>query len=310
MLPIVSFSLDSIFAESANALIDDEKYNEALQILKTIIIQEKATNKKILPMIEKGRCEIERHSYSDAETTFQEIEKLTESKAFENENNETKKKCHSELDLLVKRLIEIEQINLALLLVENQLNLIKHSFSALEKLSKLKNLGISLKDMSKILHYKNDSKIVKELYSLFDKVLNGLQSLDDIDLRIKTRHIGWFMMYYGTSCNYLQDFNKAIVVFPKLIFLMKTVFGDKAADFLVYGMCHHNYANALKETNRLIEAKEMFEETLKIYEQVSNWPNEKQKTDKSVLTIKVLDDVNFKLDSSKKKLFFKLIHYK
>ena len=261
-------------------------------------------------MIEKARCEIEGRLYSDAKTTFKEIEKLTESKAFENENDETKQKFYDELDLLVRRLIEIEQIGLSLMLVESQLNQIKYSISALDKLNRLKNLGISLKDMSKTLHHKNDSKIVKELYSLFDKVLNDMQSINDIDLKIKIKHIAWFMHYYGISCNVMKDFNKAIVVFPKLIFLMKTIFGDKAADFLVYGMCHHNYAAALKETNRLIEAKEMFEETLKIYEQVSNWPNEKLKLDKSVLTIEVLEEVNFKLDSSKKKMFFKLIHHK
>ena len=207
----------------------------------------------------------------------------------------TKQKCHDELDLLVEKLIDIKQLDLALLLVESQFHLIKHSYSAKEKLKKLENLGFSLKNISKSFHYKNNSVKAKQLYYIYDVILNNMQSINDVELKVKTENIACFMDYYGTSCDLMYDFTKSIDIYSKVIFLVKTNFGDDAANFRVYGWCHHNYAVALKETNRLIDAKQIYQEALKIYEQASDWPSEKTKMDSIFLTARMLHEVNTKL---------------
>ena len=309
LLPYPAYFLtDLVFAESADALINDGKYNKALDILKTIVINEKRTN-KIPPMIQKLSCEIDERLYSDAKTTGREIANLIESKEFEKkENNHTKQIYHNKLHSIAMKLIKIKHFDLALLLVEIQLNLIKHSYSVQEKLTKLQNLGISLTDISKNLHYKKDLKKVKEIYLLYDKVLNDMQSINDIDLKIKTENIAWFMYYYGTGCNFMKDFNKSMVIFPKAIFLMKANLSDNANNYVVYGICHHNYANVLIETKRLIEAKERFEEALKIFEEATDWPNEEQKINKFIITISAIDEINFRLTSNKRSWLNRLAH--
>ena len=59
----------------------------------------------MFPIIQKIRCEIERRSYSGAETTCTEIARLIESKELKNKNNKIKRKCHDELGYFVEKLI-------------------------------------------------------------------------------------------------------------------------------------------------------------------------------------------------------------
>ena len=283
------------FAESANAFINDANNTEASQLLKPILIQHKTT-KKIFSLVEKVKGEVKRRSYSNAETTCTEIARLIKLKAFENENNKTKQKCHDELRTLVEKLIETKQLDLALLLVESQFHLIKHSYRAQKQLKKFEDLGGSLMDISQNFHYESESVKVKQIYWLYDEILKNMQLVNDVDMNVKTKSIAWFMYYYGTSSNSMKDFTKSIEIFPKVIFLMNTSFGDHAANYRVFSLSHHNYAYTFKATNRLIEAKQMYEEALKFQEQASDWPSEKLKRDSILLTSRVLHEANTKLD--------------
>ena len=277
--------------------MNDAKYNEALKLLKIIVIQEKTT-KKILPMIQKARCEIERSSYSEAKTTSKKIADLIESKAFENETNTTKRKCHEELGTLVEKLIEIKQIDLALLLVEIQFHLIKHSFTVQEELAKLQYLGNLFKKIAetqtnqKSYGYKNNSVKAKQLYLLYDEILNDMQLINNVHFKVKTKNIAWFMYYYGAGCNDMQDFTKSVDIYSKVIFYAKSNFGGDAAKYKVYGLCHHNYALALKNSNQLTEAKKMFEEALKLYEQASDWSIEQEKMNEIQNTFRALHQIS------------------
>ena len=225
---------------------------------------------------------------------------MVESKEFDNENNETKQKCHDELTSLVEKFIEIKRldsIESVLLLAASQFHLIKHSYSGQVKLSKLKGLGFSLREISKIFQDKNHAV---KLYLLFEKILNYMQLITNVDLKVKTENISWFMYYYGTACNIFKDFTISNDILLKVIFLMKTIFGGDAANYKMYGASHHNYAVALYDTNRLIEAKPMFEEALKVYEKASDWDNEKQKIENIMATSRGLHKVNTKLQPLKK----------
>ena len=259
-------------------------------------------------MIRKIRCEIENCLYSEADITSNQVAKLIDSKKFENKNYEINRKCYDELDSLVNKLIKIKQLDLALLLSESQFHLIKPSYTAQEKLKKLENLGILLTEISTNFHSNYDPKKIKECYSLYDEILNYMLSINDVDLKDKTKSLAWFILFYATSCDFMQDFTKSVDILPMVMFLMKTNFGDDAANHHVYAYCHHNYGFDLYATNRLIEAKQTFEEALKIYEKVSDWPNEQQKIYNTLLTTRVLDEVNTRLKSNNSSMFFRLIH--
>ena len=119
-----------------------------------------------------------------------------------------------------------------------------------------------------------------------------MQSTNDVDSQTKTMNIARIVYYHGTSCNHMKDFIKTIVIFPKVIFLLKANFGIDAANYKKYGWCHLNYAVALKSTNHLIEAKQMFAEALKIYEQASDWYNDEEKSKNISMTNCALHEVN------------------
>ena len=202
-------------AESTNAFKVDGKYNEALKLLKTIIVHDK-TAKEIFPIIQKAKCEIEKRSYSDAETTCKKIATLIESEEFENKNNETKQKCLVELDSLVMKLIEIKQVDIALLIAESQFHLIKHSYSVQEKLKKLEDLGVSLMNISKNFQNEHNSWKAKQIYFLADEILSDMKhvvaKLDKLQLS-KNKFFIDFNLF--TKTNFPQK--KIVLIFNQFL---------------------------------------------------------------------------------------------
>ena len=283
------------FSESAVSLINSSKYNEALHILKAIIIQEKSA-KKIFPMIQKAQCEIESDRKSKAENTSKEIANLMATKEFENESVDTKTKSHDKLKPLYKKLIEINKCDTALQLIRLQFDLIKQSYQPEEKLDRLCNLGDSLKDMAENFHFQKNAAEAKEHYFLLDKILHDMQIISVVEFTRKTKIVSWFMFYYGLCCNNMGDFEKSLNIHSNVIFFMKSNLGESARNYQLYGDCHHNFAVALLELNRLNEAKQKFEEALKIYDQVEEWVDEEQKMEVVLNTTRMMDKIIRKLN--------------
>ena len=289
-----NYELKFNFLESAEALINNSKYNEALQILKVIIIQEK-TAKKIFPMIQKAECEIESGRKSKAENTSKEIASLMSSEEFVNETVDTKAKCHYKLKPLYNKLIENENFDTALKLIRHQLDLIKQSFESEEKLDKLSDLVKPLCDIAYSFNFQENAEQVKELYLLLDSILHDMQVIKDVDFETKTCLIFWFMQYYGTSCYQMKDFEKSLRINSNIIFFMKSNLGNAAENYLMYGYCQSNMADTLFELNRWNEAKQVYEQALSTYEQVQDWDDDEQKL-QAVLEISLmLQKINDKL---------------
>ena len=215
---------------------------------------------------------------------------MTKTIEFENERVEFKQKCHDELDQLVKMFIEINESDTALLLIRSQFHLIKHSYQAQEKLQKLHYLGIPIKTISKNLQYQRDATRSKEYYFLLNQILSEMQSIINVEIKVKTLNIAWLMYNYGLCCNFLKDFTKSTYIHAKAIFLMQSNFGNNAGNYMVYGSCHHNFANALVETNRFNEARHMYEEALKYKEQALDWENVEQQRESLLLTKRKLQN--------------------
>ena len=162
--------------------MNDQKYNDALQILNAIDIE-------VLFMIQKCRCEIEIGRNDEAETSCNKIAQSMTSKFFETANEKTKTKCLDEVKSLVEKLIEIKKLDKALLLFENQFTVMKQFYSGKEKLDKLANLGISMQKITEHLHFKNNSTKANKCYLLLDKILHEIQTSDIADLQYKTKQV-------------------------------------------------------------------------------------------------------------------------
>ena len=272
-------------------MINDQKYNDALQILNAIVIQDKSVN-QIFSVIQKCRCEIEIGRNKEAKTSCNKIAKLMASSVLETANKKTKTKCLNEVESLMKKLIEIKKLDKALLLIESQFTSIKQFYSGEEKLNKLANLGIPIKRISEDFHVKTNSTKANECFLFLDKVLHEMQTTNMEDLRYKTIKVSCFLCYYGCCCYAMKDFTKSVEVFSNAIFHMKSIFGHDAAHYLVYGDCHYNFGNALRQLNRFHEAKQKFEQALNIYEPAKDGRNDKTKMNIVLLTTRLLHETN------------------
>ena len=277
--------------------MNDQKYNDALQILNAIVVRQKSVDQLIFCMIQKCRCEIEIGRNDEAETSCNKITKLMALKVFEKTNEKTKTKCLDEVESLVEKLIEIKKLDKALLLIESQFTVIKQFYSGEKKLDKLEYLGIPMQTITEDFHFKNNSTKANECYLLLDKILHEMQTTNIKDFRNKTVRVAWFMKNYGYCCSEMKDFTKSIEVHSNAIFLMKSIFGHEAAHYQVYGYCHHNFGCDLKKLTRFDEAKQKFEEALNIYESVKDWESDKEKMDEVSRTTGLLHKTNRKLQS-------------
>ena len=252
------------------------KYNEALQLLKTVLIQETSVG-KLFPLLQRARCEIEIGLTPQAETTCEEIVKLIASKDFERQTDELKQKCHDELEFLAQRFKNIGKFDTVLLIINSMYHLTKHSYSGALKLDKLKGLGYTLMKIALNFQSRNDTTRTKLCDGLLDEILSDMQMIGEVDLLVKTKKIEKFMYWYGYHCNDVKDYAKSIDVHSKLLFYVKSNFGKDARNCKVHGFCYQNFAEALKETGRFVEAKQMFKEALNCLELASDWTNDKQK---------------------------------
>ena len=274
--------------------MNEKKYSEAIQILNAIIVQDKSVN-QIFSLFWKCRCEIE--TSNEVEATCKEIASRMASNAFKRKNQDFKGNCFDEVESLVKKLIKVKKFDESLLLLRSQFNLINESYSDDEKIIKLRDLGNPIKSLAENFNIKTNEIKIKECYLLLDEILHEMQMMSIVNLDEKTKNIAWFMHYYGYCCNVMKDFAKSQYIYSHVLFHMKSIHGKEACHFRVYGICHHNFGSALKNLNRLKEAKQKFEEALKSYEQAKDWRDDEHKLKETSLTIRVLHETITELRS-------------
>ena len=277
--------------------MNDQKFNDALQILKAAIVIQDESVDQIFSMIQKCRCEIEIGCNDEAKTSCYEITQLLASKVFEKANVEHKAKCLDKVKSLVEKLIEIKKLDEALLLIESQFTLIKQFYSDEEKLDKLVNLGIPMLTITEHFHFETSSTKANKCYLLLDKILLEMQTSNIADFQCKTEKVALFMNYYGYCCNVMKDFTKSIEVHSNAIFLMKSIFGQDADHYREYGTSHHNFGNALKHLSCFKKAKQKCEEALNIYVSAKDWSNDEHKMKCVLLTTSLLHEATTKLQS-------------
>ena len=284
------------FSDSASSHIKNEKYDEALQLLNVVIIQEKNC-KKIFPLIQKMRCEISTNRSSDAVATWAEVVKLIMSSEFENEDKSAKIKCETEIESIAEMFISTIKIDDAICLLKMQFFLSKQLHTGKKKLDKLSNLGIPIQELTKQLSIRSNAEKVQNIYMHFDEILNEMQATEKVDFKAKTLEISWLMKYYGVSCNHMQDTPKSIEVHNKALFHMKSTFGNHAGDYKVYCYMLHGYATALESDNRLSEAKQMYDDAMRCKEQAVDWLDDDDKMKSILITSARLHEVSIKLQS-------------
>ena len=275
--------------------MNNKQFDEALQILRTIILKELGPC-KVVSLLQMVRCQIELGQIPSAVTTSNEVVEILKSQLAELQP-QTKSRSCEELKKVIVRFTELAKTDTAMMLLQSHFDLIKNSYTDEIKLFKLKDLGRPMEKITQNFYSQNNIYKPKDCYALLDEILHIMQNLMQIDSEVKTREIASLMKFYGCCCNNLRDYYKSINLFNQAIFFMKSIFGDYAANYQLLGHCHHSLALALEHTIKYDESKEACDEAMNIYEQANDWDNVQQKTESLALVSQAWCQINSKRES-------------
>jgi len=254
--------------------MENNQHNEALQILRTIILKERGGS-KVVSLLQMIRCQIEIGQIVAAITTSEEVAEILTTKVGEL-RTQTKARCHEELLTVVARFIETKRMDTAFLLLQRHFILVKDIYGGEIKLHKMNKLGYFMELISKKFHCQGSYKL-KDFYVFLDDVLQEMQNLNQIDDKKKSRAIASFMKHYGSCCNNFHRYGKSMELFKQAIFLMNSMFGVYAAKYQLLGDCHYNLALAFEHTTKFDDVVEACDAALDIYKQANDWDNVEQK---------------------------------
>ena len=270
--------------------MDDKQYNKADQTLQTLIAHKEEAN-KALSMMLKIRYQIETNNKADATITCVEMASMFEQIKLQNQPTTIINELHDEIKQLVGSFIEVN-VDSSLLLQRCRFDLIIGSFEGLTRLLKLRIIGIEMQSIAEKMQKQRKSVYFKGQYSLMDSILKEMQKIDNVDLKAKCKEIACFLKYYGYCCAKARDFDKAIEVYAQAISSLERTYGnDEAKNLFVLGLCYNNLGNAYHNLHKLVEAKLCYETALKIYSQVKDWTDNKQKINNILLATNNLDSL-------------------
>ena len=199
--------------------MDDKEHYKALRTLETLIVQEEGAT-RLLSMTVKIKCQIELGDNDNATVTCVEIASMFEQINLQNQTTTIMNELHDEMKLLVERFVKIN-IDSSLLLQSCRFDLIVGFFNGKTRLLKLRDIECEMQDIAMELNKQNKCIDFKEQYPLVDKILKEMQRIGDVDLKVKSESIAWFIKLYGYCCNEVADYDKSIEIHKQAISLME-----------------------------------------------------------------------------------------
>ena len=274
--------------------MDDIEHHKALmRTLETRIAQEEGAT-RLLSMTTKIKCQIELGDNDNATVTCVEMVSMFEQINLLDQTTTVMNELHDEIKLLVERFIEIN-VDSSLFLQRCRFDLIIGFFDGHSRLDKLFTIVLEMKQIVMELKKQNKCIKFKKQYPLMDKISKEMQQIGDVDLKVKCETIACFLKYYGDCCNVVADCNKSIEIYRQAILLMESILGDNANHYQLLGRFYHNLAFAYEVSNKLAEAKQYYEITLKIYNQAKDWTDDQQKVDFISHITEVLQGAQYQL---------------
>jgi len=263
-----------LIAEAAVTYMRLNQHDEALQILRTIILR-KPGSSKVVSLLQMIRCQIEIGQIFAAITTSQEVTKILNTKTGEL-HSQTKARCHEELLTVVARFIEIEKMDTAFLLLQSHFTLLKDFYTGEIKLHRINKLGGAMEQITQKFYCQSTYKS-KDCCIFLGNMLREMQKLIQIDNEEKARAIVSFIKHYGNCCNNFYKYSKSVDLFKQAIFYMNSMYGEYAESCQLLGDCHYNLALALEHSTKFDDVVEACNAALDIYEQANDWDNVEQK---------------------------------
>ena len=109
---------------------------------------------------------------------------------------------------------------------------------------------------------------IRNCFPLMDKILETMQMITDVDLKKKSKRCASFLQYYGSCCNYANNWMKSVELHNRAIGILKTTFANEANNMQLLAICYHNLGNAYKHLNYYSLAKTSVESAVLIHEKI------------------------------------------
>ena len=248
--------------------MNDGKYKEALQTLKTIAIHAESIN-EVLTLFDIVQCLIKVNQNDEAFAVVFQILSLIEVHISTIEFKDLFNDIYKKLDKLIETLIEIKQTNCILPLSQCQFDLSRNLLKGNELLIKLNNIGINFSKVIEKLNSQNKPEEIKKYYPLMDKISETMQMTTEVDLKEKCKLCASFLQQFGYCLSITKDWIKSIAVHEQAIGIFKTAFANKAYEFVEVGECYNNVGIAYKNLDKLEIARFCFEEAISVYKKAN-----------------------------------------
>ena len=184
---------------------------------------------------------------------WERVKKKIEKVNFQHEQRSDLYKLCKTIHELSRKLTDAGKIDVARLIISSLFELIKQFYHGQNLLEKMQHLGVSMQPIAET----EADGLLDEDYELLDKVLNVMQKVRGVDVKLKCELITGFCISYGFCCIESHVYRQALEIFQKAEFMMKCVFGSDADDIELLAICYKNLGvcyHKLKETKKSNEA--------------------------------------------------------
>ena len=248
--------------------MNNGKYNEALQKFQRIISDETPVN-KILILFDAIQCLIKIKQIDKAFNVAFQVLSLIKDHNSTNEFKDSFDKIYTNLDKLIETLIDEKKTDCILTLIKCQYDLSRNLSQNANLLTKLRNIGTNVLNVSEKLKSQNKTKKIKEYFPLMDEILETMLMTIDVDLKEKSKLCASFLHFYGSCLNVTKDWINSIAVHNQAIGSLKTGFATKAYEIQELGHLYYNVGIAYKKQDMLEKARTCYEEAISVYKKAN-----------------------------------------
>ena len=297
-----SVLISAFFAELAAVYRKTGKYDEAYQLYHTICGQMEGCF-KIQPSINKTICMLETDQMRHARRQVRDIVQAVNRSMSDEKLQDIYQSLDGQLRDLAERFVESHECDPAILLARCRFEIIKNlQQDGVTRLLGLEKIGLIMQNIAEEMSTLPKRPRTKASYNclccLMDEILDEMQMITEIDVRLKSSRIAWYLKYVGFCSDELEDFQRSSLVYNQAIAIMKTVFGPEAMYYKVLGFCYNNLAYVYEHTNQVQEALKALRFAVDIFHDAIDWSNEEDKSKCIAKTLASLHTIKEKCSRS------------
>ena len=271
--------------------MEKKQFQKALHVYQTIV-DEELGSEQIFALIKQAYCHIGMKKSDEILKTTYKISGLIQSQLKTDELQQIGGQCDTEIEQLIMKLIDIEEVRSALLLLDCRIELIQQIYLEESKMCRLEKTGNCMLEISKTMAQQNRKHDFKKQHSFMDKVGTNIRLISDVDVNDRCRYAVSFFLNYGLCCFNVEDYKKSMELFKEAIHMLELVFADRAIEFQLFGQCHNHLGLVYEHLQMPNEAKKCFDVATNTFDQFVKHSKQNESKKKTFLGLKIINKRN------------------